>query len=199
MGEGKTKETQKEKPEEEPEEKKEKKEKKKREGPSKKMIELNQLYDFTNIFFYDIKQCNKIFNKHYETFTEDNIYNRKKITRSKIFDYFIKGIATSTKQEVTGMKTGLFVDELNKFSIIYASKKPANKQEFDCQPHPKVNHTNLDLIKEYKKILKANKNDNYSILLSNIIIICAANAPNCQSTEVLYPAFLISLEIIKKK
>ena len=199
MGEGKSKETQKEKPEEEPEEKKEKKEKKKREGPSKKMIELNQLYDFTNIFFYDIRQCNKIFNKHYETFTEDNIYNRKKITRSKIFDYFIKGIATATKQEVTGMKTGLFIDELNKFSIIYASKKAANKQEFDCQPHPKVNHTNLDLIKEYKKILKENKNDNYSILLSNIIISCAANAPNCQSTEVLYPAFLISLEIIKKK
>ena len=85
----------------------------------------------------------KIFNKYYETFTEDKIKNRKQITRSKIFDYFIKGIATSIKEEVTGMKTGLFIDQLNKFTIIYASKKAANKHELDCQP-PKVNHSNLD-------------------------------------------------------
>ena len=201
VGEGKTKIKQDDQPEEEeePEEKKEKKEKKKKEGPSRKMIELNQLYDFTNIFFFDTKQSKKIFNKHYETFTEDNIHNRKQITRSKIFDYFIKGIATATKEEVNGMKTGLFVDELNKFTIIYASKKAANKIEFDSQPHPKVNHTNLDLIKDYKKILKSHRNDYYSILISTIIISCATSAPNCQSTEVLYPAFLISLEIIKKK
>ena len=199
MGEGKTKEGQDNEPEEEADEKKEKKEKKKREGPPRKMIELNQLYDFTNIFFFDTKQCKKIFNKHYETFTEDNINNRKKITRSKIFDYFIKGIATATKEEVTGMKTGLFLDELNKFTIIYASKKAANKVELDSQPHPKVNHTNLDLIKEYKRILKVNKNDYYSILISTLIINCGASSPNCQSTDVIYPAFLIALEIIKKK
>ncbi len=198
-GEGTSKETKDNEPEEEPEEKKEKKEKKKKEGPSRKMIELNQLYDFTNIFFFDTKQCKKIFNKHYETFTEDNINNRKKITRSKIFDYFIKGIATATKEEVTGMKTGLFLDELNKFTIIYASKKAANKVELDSQPHPKVNHTNIELIKEYKRILKVNKNDYYSILISNLIIHCGASAPNCQTTEVIYPAFLIALEIIKKK
>ena len=199
MGEGKTKLDSDGQPEPEPEEKPEKKEKKKKEGPSRKMIELNQLYDFTNIFFFDVKQCKKIFNKHYETFTEDNINNRKQITRSKIFDYFIKGIATATKEEVSGMKTGLFVDELNKFTIIYTSKRAANKQEFDSQPHPKVNHTNLELIKEYKKILKAKKNDYYSILISIIIVNCGANSPNCQTTEVLYPAFLIALEIIKKK
>ena len=198
MDEGKTKEVEDEQPEE-VEEKKEKKEKKKKEGPSRKMIELNQLYDFTNIFFFDSKQCKKIFNKHYETFTEDNIYNRKAITKSKIFDYFIKGIATATKEEVTGMKTGLFIDELNKFTIIYASKRAANKVELDSQPHPKVNHNNLDLIKHYKKILKTNKNDYYSILISTLIINCGANSPGCQSTEVIYPAFLIALEIIKKK
>ena len=201
VGEGKTKINKEGKPEEEEEkeDEKEKKEKKKKEGPPRKMIELNQLYDFTNIFFFDTKQCKKIFNKHYETFTEDNINNRKQITRSKIFDYFIKGIATATKEEVTGMKTGLFVDELNKFTIIYASKKAANKYELDSQPHPKINHTNLDLIKEYKRILKTNKNNYYSILISSIVVACGISAPNCQSTEVIYPAFLIALEIIKKK
>ena len=97
------------------------------------------------------------------------------------------------------MKTGLFIDGLNKFTIIYASKKAASKYELDCQPYPKVNHTNLELINQYKKILKSKKNENYSILVSTIIINCAAASPNCQSTEIIYPAFLISLAIIKKK
>ena len=77
--------------------------------------------------------------------------------------------------------------------------KSAYKQEFDSQPHPKINHNNMSLIKEYKDILSQKKNDYYSILLSSIIIHCAFFAPNCQSTDVIYPGFLISLEVIKKK
>ena len=145
------------------------------------------------------KQCIKIFNKHYENFTDDNVNNLKKITRAKIFDYFIKGIAPATKEEVAGMKTGLFIDQLVKLTIIYASRKAANTQEFDCQPYPKINHNNMDLIKQYKDILTQKRNDYYSVFLSSIIIHCASFAPSCQSTEVIYPSFLISLEVIKKK
>ena len=170
-----------------------------KDGPSFKMIELNNLYDINNIFFFDMKQCKRIFNKHYEAFTEDNINNRKKITRSKIFDYFIKGIAPATKEEVYGMKTGLFLDQLHRLSIIYTSKKAANKQEFDCQPYPKINHNNMNLIKRYKDLIESKKNDYYSIFIAPIIIYCAIKAPNCQSTDVLYPSFIISLEVIKKK
>ena len=198
--EGKTKESQDEKEKEKEEKPEEKKEEKKKEGPSKKMLELNQLYEYTNIFFFDCRQCQKIFNKHYNTFTEDNINNRKKINnKSKVFDYFIKGIASATKEEVTGMKTGLFMDKLNKFTIIFASSKSANKQEFDSQPHPKVNHSNLDLVNQYRKIIKENKNDYYSTLIASLVVNCTLYSPNCQSTEVLYPAFLIGLEIVKKK
>ena len=187
MDEGKTKTV----PTEEVEEDEDKKEKKEQEGPSRKMRELNELYDITNMYFFDTKQCKKIFNKHYQTFTTDNIINRKKINRATIFDYFIKGIAPATKEEVTGIKTGLFIDRLNKLTIIYCSKKAANKQEFDIQPHPKINHNNMSLVIEYKDILKNNKNDYYSMLLSSILIQGAATAPNCQSTDVIYPSFLI--------
>ena len=195
MDEGKTKTV----PTEEVEEDEDKKEKKEQEGPSRKMRELNELYDITNMYFFDTKQCKKIFNKHYQTFTTDNIINRKKINRANIFDYFIKGIAPATKEEVSGIKTGLFIEALNKLTIIYCSKKAASKQEFDIQPHPKINHNNMSLVIEYKDILKNNKNDYYSMLLSSILIHGAASAPNCQSTDVIYPSFLISLEVIKKK
>ena len=57
----------------------------------------------------------------------------------------------------------------------------------------------MSLVIEYKDILKNNKNDYYSMLLSSILIQGAATAPNCQSTDVIYPSFLISLEVIKKK
>ncbi len=196
MDEGKTKTVQ---TEEEFEVGPQKKEKKEIEGPPRKMRELNELYELTNMYFFDTKQCKKIFNKHYQTFTTDNIINRKKINRANIFDYFIKGIAPATKEEVTGLKTGLFIEQLNKLTIIYASKKAANKQEFDIQPHPKINHNNMKLIIEYKDILNNNKNDYYSLLLSSIVIQSAASAPNCQSTDVIYPSFLISLEVIKKR
>jgi hypothetical protein len=183
--------------EEEP--KDEKKENNEQQRPSKKMKNINNLYDNTNIFFFDTKQCVKMFNKHYENFTEDNINNFKKITRAKIFDYFIKGIAPATKEEVSGMKTGLFMEQLNNLKIIYTSKKAANTQDFDCQPYPKINHNNMDLIQQYKNILKENKNDYYSIFLSSIIIHCASFAPGCQNNDIIYPSFLISLEVIKKK
>ena len=196
MDEGKTKTVPTEEVEEEDEPKKEKKE---HEGPPRKMVELNELYDITHIYFFDTKQCKKIFNKHYQAFTTDNKINWKKITRANTFDYFIKGIAPATKDEVTGLKTGLFIDQLNKLSIIYCSKKAAYTQEFDTQPHIKINHYNMPLVKEYKDILSNNKNDYYSILLSSIIMHCNSSAPNCQSTDVIYPGFLVSLEVIKKK
>ena len=197
MAEGKTKENYKEEQEEEPKE--EKKEKKEPSRPTKKMRLINELYDYTNIFFFDTKQCIKIFNKHYENFTDDNVNNLKKITRAKIYDYFIKGIAPATKDEVTGMKTGLFMDQLNKLTLIFTTKKAANSQEFDCQPYPKINHNNMELIQQYRNILNTKKNDYYSVFISSIIIHCASYAPSCQSTDVIYPSFLISLEVIKKK
>ena len=143
--------------EEEEEEEKPKKEKKEHEGPSRKMRELNELYELTHIYFFDTRQCRKIYNKHYQAFTTDNKINWKNIVKANIFDYFIKGIAPATRDEVIGMKTGLFIEQLNKLTIIYTSKKAAYKQEFDSQPQPKINHNNMSLIKEYKDILSQKK------------------------------------------
>ena len=47
-----------------------------------------------------------------------------------------------SKDEVTRMEIGLFIDELNKLWIIYVSKKATNKKEYTSQPHPKVKQTN---------------------------------------------------------
>ena len=176
---------------------KSKNQKNKSKGPSKEMQLLNKLYYITDFYFFDTEQAVKFFDTHYKSFTEEE--PKKNINKSKLYDYFIKGIATGTEEEVHGDKAGLFLDEFNKFFIIRASKKSANKREYDSQPFPKINHKNLKLVTEYKNIIKKNKNDCYSLFLSNIVISMASAAPKCLSAEIMYPSYLVGIELVKRK
>jgi hypothetical protein len=174
-----------------------KNQKNKNKGPSKEMQLLNKIYYITDFYFFDTEQAVKLFDAHYKSFTEEE--PKKNINKSKLYDYFIKGIATGTEEEVHGDKAGLFLDEFNKFFIVRASKKAANKREYDSQPFPKINHKNLKLVTDYKNIIKKNKNDCYSLFLSNIIISMAASAPKCLSAEIIYPSYLVGIELVKRK
>ena len=131
--------------------KEEKENKNNNEGPSEEMMQLNRLYYITDIYFFDKKQAIKDFDIHYNAFTEDE--TKKSINSRNVYDYFIKAISTGTAEEVPSDKTGLFLDEFNKFIIIQVSKKSVNKQEYDCQPFPKINTHNLNEINQYKDII----------------------------------------------
>ena len=163
----------------------------------KEIKDLNKLYYITDIYFFDSEQAVKSFDTHYKLFTKDE--SRKTITKSKLYDYFIKGIATGTEPEVHGDKAGLFLDEFNKFLIIRASKKSANKKEYDSQPYPKINHKNLKMVTEYKEIIKKNKNECYTLFISSLVISMAAGAPKCLLPEIVYPSYLIGVELVKRK
>ena len=64
----------------------------KNKGPSKEMKILNKLYYTTDIYFFDTEQAVKLFDKHYKAFTTEN--PKKNINKSKVYDYFIQGIAS---------------------------------------------------------------------------------------------------------
>ena len=72
------------------------------------MKDLNNLYYLTDLYFFEQKQALTEFDKHYKFFTSDKDKDRKKINKQKLFDYFIKGIASGTKTEVDGDKMGFF-------------------------------------------------------------------------------------------
>lgn len=91
------------------------------------------------------------------------------------------------------------MDEFKTFIIINISKASFNKQEYDCQPFPKVNHYNLEEVNNYKNILKQYKNEYYPLFLANIITSMGGSVPKCNKPEVLYPAFLNGMDLIKKK
>ncbi len=176
---------------------KKKEEKEKEEQEKKEIAELNYLFYLTDGYFFDTKQACKVFTRHYLVYTTDKDKDKKKINKQKVYDYFITCISRGTAEEVPGNKVGLFMEDFNKYVIIYASQKAADKKEFNAQPHPKINPHNTELISEYKEILNKNKNDYYSILASLAIQQICTN--HGISTEIIYPSFLTALEIIKRK
>jgi hypothetical protein len=163
----------------------------------KEMKDLNNLYYLTDLYFFDNKQAISEFDKHYKFFTSDKDKDKKKINKTKLYDYFIKGIASGTKSEVDGDKYGFFLDEFLKYFVVHAAKKNAKKYEFDCQLYPKINHNNMNLIEDYKKIIK--KNVNHYISLFITFIISGVTSTGSTSNEVIIGAFLNALEIIKRK
>ena len=178
--------------EDKPEEEEQEEEKGEKE---KKMNDINNIYYFTDLYFFDSKQAPKKFNKHYNFFTADKI--KSGVNKGNLYDYFIKGIATGTKDTVDKEKFGFFIEYFNKLYIIRADKNSANKYEFDLKIHPQINHYNMNIIAIYKDIIKKNKNYYISLILSFILGSIMEN--NSTSIETLFKGYASGLETIKKK
>ena len=161
----------------------------------KEMKDLNNLYYLTDLYFFDFKQAIEDFSKHYKCFTSDK--SKQSINKQKLLDYFISGIASGTKKEVDGDKYGFFLEDCVKYYVIHANKKKAKKNEFDCQLFPKINHNNINLIEEYKNIIKKNVNNYVSIFIT--FIISGVASTGAVSNEVIMGAFLNALELVKRK
>ena len=159
------------------------------------MNDINNIYYFTDLYFFDSKQAPKKFNKHYNFFTADKI--KSGVNKGNLYDYFIKGIATGTKDTVDKEKFGFFIEYFNKLYIIRADKNSANKYEFDLKIHPQINHYNMNIIAIYKDIIKKNKNYYISLILSFILGSIMEN--NSTSIETLFKGYASGLETIKKK
>ena len=167
--------------------------------PEKQMIEItNRFYYVTDVYFFDKKQAIKLFNEHYKLFTLEK--SNKIISSRNVYDYFIKGIATGTEEKVPNDKTGIFLDEFNELCFIQASKNSVYKYEYDPHPFPKINTHNIKEVSEYKDIIKQNKDDFYSIFLSEMVIsISHCNRGISIGPSIVYPSYLTGVDLIKKK
>ena len=92
------------------------------------MRQLNEIFYFTDGYFFDGKQACELFNKHYLCHTTDDKKNKKVINKQKVFDYFITAIARGAMDEVPGSKVGLFMEDFNKYYIISCSKNLHQKR-----------------------------------------------------------------------
>ena len=178
----------------------EEEEEEKDENEDDEMMLLNNLYYIIEVYFFDTKQAIQTFDEHYQYFRNDKkeeSSKKNKIDRRKVYDYFIKGIAPATREEVIGNKFGFFMDNFVKYVIINCTKKKAKKMEFDCQLYPKINHNNIELIDEYKEIIKNNK-DSYVFLFLAFLLGGIVGGKGI-TTESILTSFLNAIEIIKRK
>jgi len=118
------------------EKEREKEEDKEFKKDKKEMRQLNEVFFFTDGYFFDTKQACQLFNKHYLCHTTDKKKNRKVINKQKVFDYFITAVARGAMDEVQGNKIGLFMDDFNTYTVIFCSKKGCIKKRIKYPTPP---------------------------------------------------------------
>lgn len=102
----------------------------------KKYYELNELSKLAQIFFFVTEQAEKIFQKHYKYYIEENLENIEKIKGKELYNYFnTKFLNKSRKQQ----KIGLFLDNFDLFAICLLLKSNIEKIKF---PDIKINNKN---------------------------------------------------------
>ena len=154
---------------------------------------LKQLYDLTDIFFFDEKQALKMFDKHLKSFSKKKTSNN--LNKAKLYDYFISSIAGNSNGNQ--QKIGLFINELEEFIIVICSNKSASKNVLDCKLYPQKTQRNIEVVEDYKKAIQQNKDSYYSIF--NALMLGAISSSSQNFDEELNKAFASALTIAKKK
>lgn len=155
--------------------------------------ELNKLYKLTDIFFFDENQSYDLFDRHLKTISKGKSIN--KLNKEKLFDYFISSIVDH--RNGLGEKIGLFLKDLEKFSVITSSRNGGTKQSMDSKPFPKKTVRNIEIINNYKSIIQQNKDDYYSILIT-FMLGAVSNGKN-NILEEINISFMTALTVIKKE
>ena len=126
-----------------------------------------------------------------------NNNNKKDFDKRKVYEFFSETICKSCDIPFKE-KIGIFINDFNKLIIIKVRNKdePFEMINYDLKCYPKVNPHNIEIIEEYKKIIKENYEEYSNILLGcNIQKICEGGA----TEENIYMSYLSGIEIIKKK
>ena len=154
---------------------------------------LKQLYDLTDIFFFDEKQALKMFDKHLKAFSKENSVNN--LNKLKLYDYFISSIAGNTNGNQ--QKIGLFINELEEFIIVTCSNKSGTKNVLDCKLYPQKTQRNIEVVEQYKKVIQQNKDSYYNVF--NNLMLGAVSSSSQNLEEELSKAFTNALTIAKKE
>ena len=154
---------------------------------------INLLYNLTDIYFFDEKQAYELFDRHLKVFGQDKTVNN--LNKTKIYDYFITSIAGNSKNSEE--KIGLFLKDLETFTIVKCSKKTGTKEVLDSKLYPQKTARNIDLINKYKSLVQENKDEYYNIFIS--LMLGALTSNNKNTCEEINLSFTNALTIIKKE
>lgn len=164
-----------------------------------RLIQLNKVYLLTDTFLINVNEAINSFNQHYQAFST-NTNSVHHIDEKNLNDYFITTIACGGSLSLVNSKIGFILDNnLSKFTII---EVPNNVRplitSYDLKPYPKINHSNVDLVENYKYILKSNRDYFESIFYGGVLSKLFFSSKKIKGIDTLYPCYLIGTEILKR-
>ena len=126
--------------------------------------------------------------------------NERTLSEKDIFDYFKQTIACNGSLSIYSNKLAIFLD--NNFSKITFIEVPMNSKatilSYEIKPYPKLTHTTVDLVEAYRGKLRQKKDFFKSIFYGGILNKIFSIKTKNIGLEVIYSAYLIGHEILKK-
>ena len=163
------------------------------------MKNLNKIYLLTDTFLMDTNSALKCFNIHYKKFT-NNKKNEKEMTEKDLIDYFSATICCGGALSILNSKISFFVDEnFSKITIIEVPMNgKANVLNYEIRPFPKINHSNIDSIDNFKKTLRENREFFKAVYFGGFFSKFATCKNKIKGNEIFYPSHLTGVEILKR-
>ena len=165
------------------------------------MSNLNKIYLLTDTTITEVNDAVSNYNQH------SNKYQTKQkkdepIKEKDIEDYYIHSIACRGALSITCSKVGFFLDnQFNKISMIEVPNNgKALKLTYEIKPYPKINHQNVDLIKNYKDTLRDNgKKKFYKVIFFGGLLgrYCSSNSKE-RGVKELYPSYMSGCELLRR-
>ena len=152
-----------------------------------------KLFSCSDIMIFESRTIYALLNVLY-MIKRDNI-NQSELDKNMMYNFFISDIV---RKSAFSFKSKILIF-LDAFSSVTLIDVPYDKGEmvftYDCVLHPKINHNNIQSIKEYKCEIGNNINLYSGIFTGCIIGHLVKNSP---SSNFFYGAYLVGLESTKR-
>lgn len=157
---------------------------------------LTEIISSSDILIFEKKQALSLFNMLHRIGVGSDILTGSSsgfIDEKELHNYFAYGLKFSR----SGPKVGLFLNDFQKFQVVEVTKGKIDfNTEYDCQLHPKINHTNQKLISEYKNLIYSNFSMLKSVFLGGFLSRIVTS--NKKLSKEYYSAYLAGCETSKR-
>ena len=121
---------------------------------------------------------------------------KDKLDKRKVYEIFSSEICQKSPLPFSE-KIGLFIDDFKKYLIVKVTKdcERPDITEYDMKCYPKPNPHNMELVEDYKNIIKENY-DEYKMIFDCCLLSKLAEAGS--SDENIFISYLTGMEVIKK-
>ena len=144
--------------------------------------------------------CKTSNNRNMKVKNNQKLKEKFETSEKELYDYFKRKITCNGALSILNTKLGIFLDD--NFSKLTFIEVPLNTKAltltYEIKPYPKLSHTTVYLVDQFKNTLRKNRNFFKSVLYGGLLHKITQSRRKNFGIEVLYPSFLIAHEILKR-